>query len=98
MLTVIEETAVQHSLDKAAQKYLRIHDIFGGLTWRMAREPQAGHQIPRYNPPVYLIKIDPDIAFQHPGITALYRYNDNEVNVIAIKILPPPSPPKRRRP
>lgn len=96
--TIIEEVSVQALIDKAAGKYPRIGEIFRGLTWRMSREPESGHVVPRYNPSVSLIKIDPDINLQLPGITALYTYNDDEVNILAVRIVEPPVIPIRKKP
>lgn len=89
MRTIVEEQIAQTKIDSAKNKYKRLEDIYNGLSWRLAREPESGVLIGNKNPDIYLIKIDPVVDMQLPGILALYSYDDNQVNVLDVRIDPP---------
>jgi len=90
MRTVVEEQIVQDKIDAARKKYKRLEDIYGGLSWRLAREPESGMPINKQSPNIFLIKIDSVSDIQLPGILVVYSYDDNQVNILDIRIDAPP--------
>lgn len=79
--TVILEIAAQEELDDQIKRINRIADVYSGLEWRVARNPEAGVLIPRSKPMQYLIK---SLAFNFPVplvLTLGYHFTDELVTI-----------------
>ena len=63
-----------------------LSEIFDGIKWRLSRAPEEGYPMPGTSPQAYLFKIDP-IEESLPLVAALYKYDDNEVTIMAIRII-----------
>ena len=85
MRTIREEKPVSQAIEEAKAKYPRIEEIYEGLAWRLAREPEVGYQLPNVSPPTFIYKIQPTLTDQ-PAISVLYRYSDDLVEILAIRI------------
>ena len=84
---IIEERSVSTAIDRAISKYPRIQEEFEGLKWRLSRAPEDGYCIPGSKPPFYIFKIEPPIE-EVPLIAVLYQYDENQVKIRAIRIIP----------
>lgn len=83
--TIREEHCVSEAIDKAKSKYPRIDEVFDGLKWRLARDPESGFELPNTDSPKYLIKPDPPLK-NLPIITILYEFDAFQVNILDVKI------------
>jgi hypothetical protein len=86
--SIKEEKEVSEALDAAAKKYARLDDFWEAWKWRLARGPdKEAVMVPDTNPQVWIIKTDDYSHFKAPvAATMLYRFDDNEVHILAIKI------------
>ena len=80
---VAESDSVASVIDKSRKKYPRAEELFSGLQWVLARDPHRGVQVSN---PYWLIKTADSNAPGVPVITALYRFDDDRVEIEAIRI------------
>lgn len=84
--TVVEEKPVSKLVDDAKQKYGRVDEVYNALQWRLAREPQSGVEIEVSGSKHSIIKSAEHNISGVPVITVLYRYDEDTVFILAIKI------------
>mgnify|MGYP000893341315 CR=1 FL=1 len=82
--TVIEEISVSKIIDSAIAQYPRIGDIFDGVKWRLARDPRCGLKIPDHE--CYRIVKTESFHNDLPSMSFLYKYDENNIFIKAIKI------------
>ena len=82
MRTVIPDHQVAFDLDAAKATYRRTDDAYQGLEWRLSRRPDHGVHIGNG---YYLHKELGYPTLRIPTITVLYRFDDNEVLISAIR-------------
>ena len=80
LLTIKEDACVSSKLDEHKAKVSRVEDVWRGLCWMLAKNPHQGEAINGF----FLMK-SRDI-FTIPVITALYKFDDNEVEVLDVRI------------
>ena len=87
--TIVLDEPVRKFVDHESSKANRFEDQWDGVVWHLARKPEKG--LPRYpqNPDKYLLHI---FAANPLGSTrelwVLYSYNQNEVQIHAIRFGP----------
>ncbi len=87
--TVIEENAVSEAIDQAKARYNRIDDLYEGLKWRLARQPDDAHvPIPDVEG-FHTIKTIRWLIEGVPVIQAVYRITDDEIIITSIRIIDP---------
>jgi hypothetical protein len=85
--SVTEEKRVSVEIDNATAKYPRFVDVWDSWKWRLSRAPQTDAVCIRETDNTMMIKSDPTLShYGVPIITILYKFTDNEVNILAIKI------------
>jgi hypothetical protein len=83
MRTVILENRVSEQLEAAVTRFPRIEEAYRGLEWRLCRRPQDGiHRTSNF----FIYKQDGIRNLNIPTLTVLYRFNENEVGIIAMRI------------
>ena len=85
--TIRESDFVSREIESAKTDFHRIEEIFDGWKYRLARQPEIlGYPIAGTNPQRYLVKTAPQSVAGVPIITMLYSFDDNYVDIEAIKI------------
>lgn len=84
--TVVQEKCVSNALDAAEFQDGRIGEVYRGLEWVVCRAPEKGVKVPGTDKPVYLMKVEPNKRAKSKGITILYSYDNNSVNILDIRI------------
>lgn len=80
--TIARDYSVDAEIEQAQEKYSRIEDVWMGVQWDLARSPETGVALDGF-----WLKKSPVWALEGvPIITALYTFDDNEVQVEAIRI------------
>lgn len=85
ILTIIEEDNVVKEINNKKRDFHRIEEVYDALKWRIARNPVSGTEIDN-NDMFLLSSADNIILDGVPRIVLLYSFNDNEANIIGIKI------------
>ena len=83
---IVEEPDAQRVIDNEIRDNPRLSDFWEGFKWFLARGPEMGVRVLNTNPQSYVIH------FYHwhiAAIVATYRYSDNQVEILALRILPP---------
>lgn len=83
-LTVIEERSVSKYLDAQRRNVPRLDDVWDGLVWRLARDPECGFLLVGSQPPLYVIRTGNWPGF--PTIRAVYQYEARHWRVVIKKI------------
>lgn len=81
---VAESASVSNAINQAKKKYPRVEDVFFGLKWVLARDPQKGVQLSNS---YWIIKTAPSAIRGVPVLVALYRFDGDQVDIDAIKII-----------
>lgn len=78
--------SVMEGLDRWCEKFPRTKEIVDGSMWRLCREPEKGYKFAD-GIDEFIYKIErPNEYFPH--ITLRYRYTDEEVIILDIRITP----------
>ena len=86
--TVVESHAARPVIDAEIHREPRLNDLYEGLKWRLARQPEVGYPIPQVNPPAFVIH-----SFHWSGLRNLfpivvaYDYDDDQVVIYAVKVI-----------
>lgn len=81
--TVIESHLAQRTIDQEIKKIPRLIDIYDGLKWRLARQPEMGYPVPKTKPVTYVVHS------YHWGIAAVivaYHFNDDQVEILDVRV------------
>ena len=80
------EDSVMAEINRWCNKFPRINELWEGFIWRLSREPERGYKFSD-GIPDFLFKVQrPTEHF--PSITVLYTYDENEIIIFGIKIIP----------
>ena len=83
--TVREEHPARTTIDQEIATNPRLNDIYDGLKWRLARDPDIGYRVPRTNPQTYVVhSYHWDVA----AVVAAYRFDDDMVEIIDVQVAP----------
>lgn len=83
--TIRESHVAAHVIDANIRQNPRIDDIYQGLTWRLARQPELGYRVPNTNPETYVVHS------YHWGVVAVvvaYQFKDDLVHIIDLQVTP----------
>jgi hypothetical protein len=81
-----EPPSVMDEIDRWCDKFPRIKELMDGSKWRLCREPEKGYKFAG-DISEFLYKVQrPSEHF--PAITIRYKYTDEEVIILGIKIIP----------
>jgi len=84
--TIVEEENVRCELDAKRKKDSRLDELWRGLGWQICREPEKGFIITVKNKPYYSMILNPEQSPKLQGIFVVYTFNNNEVNVLTIRV------------
>ena len=86
--SVVESNQAQEAIDTAMKTYPRLNQLYEGLKWRLARRPaESGVKISRLHNK-YILKTLDWSSYGVPVVRVIYSFTDNEVEILAIDILP----------
>lgn len=84
---IVESHEARQVIDNEIAHNPRLGDFWEGYKWFLARGPEHGYRAdPHTDPPTYVIH------FYHwnlAGVAVTYRFNENQVEILALKILAP---------
>jgi hypothetical protein len=86
--TVVESHVAQRTVDAEIKWEPALADLYDGLKWRLARQPEVGYPIPRTNPPAYVIH-----SFHWKGlrgalpIVVSYTFDADQVVIYGVRVL-----------
>lgn len=86
--TVRLEDRVAKVVDIATQQYPRFNDAFEGLEWLLARSPDRGAHSIKDGVKWHVYQQNSDPLAKTPIIQVLYQFNDQEVQIYGIEVLP----------
>jgi hypothetical protein len=84
-------------LEEAEKQFARARQVFDGLAWRLARQPEAGVSVPlaallgrdtTVDVRVICSENGPDV----PTLELLYKFDDESVTVLELRAWPGPRP------
>jgi hypothetical protein len=81
--TIIESHIAQKTIDGEIKRIHRLIDIYDGIKWRLARQPEGGYRVPKTNPPTWVMHS------YHWGIAAVvlaYHFDDDQVEILDVKV------------
>lgn len=81
--TIIESHVAQKYIDNEIRKLPRLIDIYDGIKWRLARQPEVGYRVPRTEPPTYVVH---SWHWNIAAVVVAYHFNDDQVEILDIKI------------
>ena len=90
--TVVMSHEAQNVLDSEATIHPRLAEIYRGLEWRLCRDPKSGYKKDADN---WIIRVNGDAAARVPTIVLLYRFDENEVEILRM-LIKVPSPVRLR--
>lgn len=82
-----EPASVLEEIDRWCKQYPRIKELWTGFIWRLSREPEKGYDKFADGNSGLLFKIKGSNEF-FPLIIVRYKYTDEEVIILGIKIIP----------
>ena len=84
--TVVEGHVAAHVIDNEIKRYPRLPDIYEGVKWRLAREPDIGYRAERSNPDTYVIhSYHWNAGF---AVTVAYHFNSEQVEILDVRVVP----------
>jgi hypothetical protein len=81
--TIIESHIAVKTIDEEIKKVPRLIDIYDGIKWRLARQPEGGYRVPKTKPQTWVIHS------YHWGIAAVvvaYHFDDDQVEILVVKV------------
>jgi hypothetical protein len=81
--TIIESPVAQRTIDDEIRRRPRLIDIYDGIKWRLARQPEIGYRVPKTVPPTYVVHS------YHWGIAAVivaYHFDEDQVEFLDVKV------------
>jgi hypothetical protein len=82
--TVVESAEVSTLLDAETKRHERLQDLFDGLKWRIARDPEAGYSVPGTRPALCVIRSDDALGL--PVLVLAYTFDADQVVVIGARV------------
>lgn len=82
---IVEDTCVMPLVAQAHASYLRFHDLYDGLTWRLCHDP-VPNEARQIAPETYVVKSDKLLYDGFCVVTLVYSLQTDE-NVIQIEDL-----------
>ena len=88
--TVIESPNAERCIDdvRCQGSPDRLTDIYEGLKWRLARQPEVGYRLPTVKPDTYVVH---SYHWNVAAIVAVYRFDADAVHIIDLNIVGLPS-------
>ena len=86
-LPIVEAQHVTAVVAEAHATYPRFHDVYDGLTWRLARDPVPEEAV-EIVPGTFLVKSE---SWSYPGycvITLIYIVTDDELSIEEMRVEP----------
>ena len=81
---IVESHETQQVIDNEIAHNPQLSDFWEGYKWFLARGPELGYRAPHTKPQAYVIH------FYHwnvAGIAVTYRFDENQVEILDIRIL-----------
>ncbi len=87
LYNIVEAPSVTAAVAEAHSTYPRFHDVYDGLTWRLARDP-VPEEANEIVPGTFVIK---SASWSYPGycvITLIYTVTDDELSIEEMRVEP----------
>lgn len=81
--TIIESHVAAKTIDEEIKKLARLNDIYDGIKWRLARQPEIGYRVPKTHPPTYVIH---SYHWRVAAVIVAYHFNDDQVEILDVKV------------
>ena len=81
--TVLESHVAAKIIDNEIKKIPRLIDIYDGIKWRLARQPEIGYPVPRTNPQTYVIH---SYHWEIAAVVVAYHFNENQVEILDVRV------------
>jgi len=81
--TVIESHVAASIIDNEIKRIPRLIDIYEGVKWRLAREPEIGYRVPRTTPPTYVVH---SYHWRIAAVIVAYHFNEDQVEILDVKV------------
>lgn len=84
---VIESRDVSALIDTEIESFPRLRELYDGLLWRLARQPEIGHVVESTVPPLLLVH---SRDWKQPGLPVIvlaYTFTADRVFVQAVRVL-----------
>lgn len=86
--TVIETNEVARIIDAEIKRIPRLHDVYEGLKWRIARDPDSGYPVSGTRPPRRVMRSDEYRSI--PGVLVVaYTFGENEAEIVGVRLETP---------
>lgn len=80
---VVESHVAANAIDNEIKKIPRLIEIYDGIIWRLARQPESGYRVPRTDPPTYVVH---SYHWKIAAVIVAYHFNDDQVEILDLKI------------
>jgi hypothetical protein len=87
--TVVPENSVTDLIDAECANYPRLEEAWEGLKWLLSRSADRTGLSSRGDDTLRLYVQSDDPLADVPALWVLYRVTDDEVQIIAVKVIPP---------
>lgn len=81
--TILESHVAAKTIDNEIKKIPRLIDIYDGIKWRLARQPDMGYRVPRTDPPTYVIH---SYHWNIAAVVVAYHFDDDQVEILDVKV------------
>jgi hypothetical protein len=83
--TIVESHDAQRVIDQEIARDARLSDIYDGLKWRLARQPEIGYRVPKTSPQTYVTH---SYHWNTSAIVAAYRFDEDRVEILGLQVIP----------
>ena len=83
--TVVESHVAAHIIDTEIKRIPRLYDIYEGIKWRLARQPEIGYRVPRTDPETYVIH---SYHWRIAAVVVAYHFTEDQVEILDVKVVP----------
>jgi hypothetical protein len=86
MRTVVLSHRAQEALDAAVKQYPRVEELYLGVEWSLARNPELGGTRVSKTLPIFIMIVRSWV--KTPDLEVLFRFDEdpNQVHILSIKI------------
>lgn len=84
---IVESHEARQIIDSEIGHNPDLSDFYEGLKWFLARGPDRGYRVPTTDPQSYVIHM---YHWNVAAIVVTYRFNENQVEILSLRVLPAP--------
>ncbi len=83
--TVRESHIAEKTINNELKHNSRLGDIYEGIKWRLAREPDIGYRVPNTNPQIYVIH---SYHWGEAAVVVAYHFDNDLVDILDLRVTP----------